>query len=84
MSSSQSRVSLNQNLGNWWLEINKMRLSRRVIIPTFFSRNIMMVALNTLINMALNSYPVRSRRNFNDVTSFIHQTPEKQNSFRKL
>jgi len=33
----------------------------------------MIVVLQTLINMALNSYHVRSRRNFNDITSFLLQ-----------
>lgn len=73
MSSYQSRVSLCQSLGKCWLEINKMRLLRRVNIPTFFSGNIMIVVLKTPVNMALNSSHVRSRRNFNDVTSFLLQ-----------
>lgn len=33
----------------------------------------MIVVLKTLINMAINSYHVRSRRNFNDVKSFLLQ-----------
>jgi len=49
MSSYQGRVSLYLSLGKWWLEINKMRLSRRVNISTLFSGNIMIVVLNTLI-----------------------------------
>jgi len=50
-----------------------MRLLRRVNIPTFFFGNTMIVTLKILKNMALKSYYVCSRRNFNDTTSFLHQ-----------
>jgi len=84
MSSYQGRVSLYLSLGKWWLEINKMRLSRRVNISTLFSGNMSREHFNIILwkhydcctkyshNKALNSYCIRSRRNFNNVTSFLH------------